>query len=96
MMAYEDGLRLLASLETPRSPDMDAEDYRGWVDDLIASKYTYIVASQVRRALELSSRFEISNGFEETMDWVDSGRKSNCTSRGARPGVMHWMTHGDK
>ena len=47
MMAYEDGLRLLASLETPKSPDMKEEDYRGWVDDLIASKYTYIVASQV-------------------------------------------------
>ena len=47
MMAYEDGLRLLASLETPKSPDMAEEDYRGWLDDLIASKYTYIVASQV-------------------------------------------------
>ena len=51
MMAYEDGLRLLASLETPKSPDMEEEDYRAWLDDLIASKYTYIVASQVRRSL---------------------------------------------
>ena len=52
MMAYEDALRLLAAAETPKPRDMSDADYELWLDDLIASKYTYVVASQVRpRAL---------------------------------------------
>ena len=47
MMSYEDGLRLLAGVESPRPPDMPERDYQLWVNDLVASKYTYIVASQV-------------------------------------------------
>ena len=46
-MSYEDGLRLLAGVESPRPRGMPEGDYQLWLDDLIASKYTYIVASQV-------------------------------------------------
>ena len=51
MMAYEAGLRLLAKLETPKPPDMAEEDYCNSLEDLIASKYTYVVASQVWRVV---------------------------------------------
>ena len=47
MMAYEDGLRLLAAVESPKPADMDEADYKLWLDDLVESKYTYVVASQV-------------------------------------------------
>ncbi len=48
MMAYEDALRLLATAETPKPRDMTDLDYELWLDDLVASKYTYVVASQAR------------------------------------------------
>ena len=47
MMAYETALLLLAQLETPKPQDMSADDYTLWLDDLIASKFTYVIASQV-------------------------------------------------
>ncbi len=50
MMAYEDALRLLATAETPKPRDMTDLDYELWLDDLVASKYTYVVASQARSA----------------------------------------------
>ncbi len=51
MMTYEDALRQLAELESPRDPLMDEDEYSRWLDDLIRSKYTYVVASQARRHL---------------------------------------------
>ncbi len=47
MMAYENALRLLAHLETPRPPDMLSAEYEAGVEDLVRSKFTYVVASQV-------------------------------------------------
>ena len=52
-MAYEDALRLLATAETPKPRDMSDLDYELWLDDLVASKYTYVVASQARRRVSL-------------------------------------------
>ena len=47
MMSYADGLKLLAEVENPRPADMPEGDYQLWLADLIESKYTYVVASQV-------------------------------------------------
>lgn len=47
MMAYETALRSLARWENPLPTGVDPEVYNRWLDDLIRSKYTYIVASQV-------------------------------------------------
>jgi hypothetical protein len=51
MMSYADGLKLLAEVENPRPADMPEGDYQLWLADLIESKYTYVVASQVRSSL---------------------------------------------
>ena len=61
MMAYEDALRLLATAETPKPRDMSDLDYELWLDDLVASKYTYVVASQARcRSTAADSSPEVS------------------------------------
>lgn len=51
MMSYADGLKLLAEVENPRPADMPEGDYQLWLADLIESKYTYVVASQVREEI---------------------------------------------
>ncbi len=58
MMAYADGLKLLAEVENPRPADMAEADYQLWLADLIESKYTYVVASQV--PLELHGLRELT------------------------------------
>lgn len=50
MMAYEKAIRLLAHLECPQPAGMSDVKYLSLVDDVCRSKYTYIVASQVRAA----------------------------------------------
>ena len=45
MMAYEKALRLLAKIENP-NPGVSALRYNSSIDDLVRSKFSYIVASQ--------------------------------------------------
>lgn len=45
MMAYEQALRLLARLENP-NPGVGSLRYSSQIDDLVRSKFTYVVASQ--------------------------------------------------
>lgn len=50
-MAYEKAIRLLAHLECPQPPGMSDVKYLSLVDDVCRSKFTYVVASQVCRAV---------------------------------------------
>lgn len=50
IMSYEDAVRMLAILENPKPQDMSPDVYNVMLDDLVASKFTYIVASQVQHA----------------------------------------------
>lgn len=47
MCNYENAIRILAQTESPCPPDLAPEEYKAWLDDLVVSKFTYIVASQV-------------------------------------------------
>lgn len=47
MMAYEGALRLLVRLENPKPADVADAAYDALVEDLVRSKFTYVVASQV-------------------------------------------------
>lgn len=47
MMAQESAIRLLAHLENPKPADMSNVKYEALVEDLVRSKFTYVVASQV-------------------------------------------------
>ncbi|KAK9815749.1 hypothetical protein WJX72_008855 [[Myrmecia] bisecta] len=47
MMMYEQALRRLARIENPKPDGLSEEEYAAQVDDLVESKFTYIVASQV-------------------------------------------------
>jgi hypothetical protein len=47
MMAYEKALRLMAAMERP-NPGISETRYYSLIEDLVRSKFTYVVASQVR------------------------------------------------
>ena len=65
MMAYENALRLLAHLENPKPANMADVKYEALVEDLVRSKFTYVVASQVG-----GSRFSASGCDRHAAGWV--------------------------
>jgi hypothetical protein len=42
-------LRVLARLENPCPPGLPRSQYDAWVDDIVATKFQYVVSSQVRQ-----------------------------------------------
>ena len=66
MMAYEKALRLLAKIENP-NPGVSALRYNSSIDDLVRSKFSYVVASQnygnTRKAMNPSDRW-LARGVE--------------------------------
>ena len=46
MMTCEKALRLLAHMETPKPPSMSVVSYAAAIEDCVAAKFTYVVASQ--------------------------------------------------
>ena len=55
MMAYEKALRLLAKIENP-NPGVSALRYNSAIDDLVKSKFSYVVASQKFGAADKSRK----------------------------------------
>ena len=66
MMAYEAGLRLLARIENP-NPGVSSLRYNSAIDDLVRSKFCYVVASQrygdLRKAPNAKGRW-LARGVE--------------------------------
>lgn len=66
MMAYEAGLRLLARIENP-NPGVSSLRYNSAIDDLVRSKFCYVVASQqygdLRKAPHAKGRW-LARGIE--------------------------------
>lgn len=66
MMAYEKALRLLAKVENP-NPGVSGLRYNSSIDDLVRSKFSYVVSSQIygelRRANDPKKRW-IARGIE--------------------------------
>jgi hypothetical protein len=65
-MLYEKALRQLAALELPLAAAgsrLTADEYEAALDDLVASKFTYVVSSQVRKRSYITpSQIRTRNG----------------------------------
>lgn len=94
MMAYESALMLLARWETPKPDDISQEDYDRWLEDLIASKYTYVVASQNygnnKKSGNVANRW-LARGVEKLLHLYPTLRnayiESGSTQKG---GALQW------
>ncbi|KAJ9527498.1 hypothetical protein QJQ45_025772 [Haematococcus lacustris] len=74
MMSYDKALRVLARLEQPCPPNMARSQYDAWIDDLVSSKFSYVVSSQVygrnRNARELRNRW-LAEGVDVLLEVYD-------------------------